>query len=188
MQVHTDPWETLTDNDLRTVEEVATKCLVGGAALADIRGYTEDEMEAVYNFAHNAYQQRKYDEARQLFQFLAENDHTESRFWMGLAASHQMSGTHQQALTAYAMAALLDGTNPRPALHACECYLALADWANGRKALDAVYFLCGTADASTHGDVRKRAAVLSAIIAKANSEFSDKDADSPDTEAPRYES
>lgn len=164
----TDVLASLSESKLLAVEELAKKCLIEGATLADVRGYTEDEMEAVYNFAHNAYRQRKYEEARQLFQFLVENDHAESRFWMGLAASYHMSGSYDQAVTAYGMAAVLDATNPRPAFHAGECYIAMKDSKNARKALDAVEFICGLPGASAHADLRKRAAVLSAKIGKAN--------------------
>ncbi len=168
-----DPLDFLTDRDLLTVEELARKCLEEGATLADVRGYTDDEMEAVYRFAHNAYEQRKYDDAAKLFHFLAENDHTESRFWMGLGASLQMTGGHEEALAAYGVAALLDATNPRPPLHAAECYLALRDLEGGRKALDAVGLICeatageAAANEADHADVASRAAVLSAAIEQA---------------------
>ncbi len=164
MEAATDLLDALSENDLLRVEELAKKCLIEGATLADVRGYTEDELEAVYHFAHNAYQQRKYEEARQLFQFLVHNDHAESRFWMGLAASLQMSGGHKQAVTAYGMAAILDATNPRPALHAGECYLALGDPENARNAFNSVEFICGLPDASAHADLRMRAAALAAAI------------------------
>lgn len=177
MQTETDLLDSLTDSQLLDVEQLATKCLIEGATLADVWGYTADEMEAVYHFAHQAYRQRKYDDALKLFQFLVQNDHTENRFWMGLAASHQLSGNHEQAVTAYGMAAVLDATNPRPALHACECYLAREDWANGRKALEAVNLLCGLPGAEPYADVQKRAGLLSAIIDKADPETNGKAAD-----------
>ena len=168
MQAVPDILDSLSENDLLRVEQLAKKCLIEGATLADIRGYTEDEMEAVYHFAHNAYQQRKYAEALRLFQFLVQNDHAETRFWMGLAASYHMSGSHQQAVTAYGMAAVLDATNPRPALHAGECYLAMEDPQNARKAFEAVVFICGPPGASAHDALRRRAAALIAAIDNAD--------------------
>ena len=121
-------------------------------------------MEVVYHFAHNAYQQRKYEEALRLFQFLVQNDHAETRFWMGLAASYHMSGSHRQAVTAYGMAAVLDATNPRPALYAGECHLAVGDRQNARKAFEAVAFVCGLPGATGHDAVRSRAAALLAAM------------------------
>ena len=177
MQVQPDVLEALTDRDLSTVEELARQCLEQGAALGDIRGYTADEMDAVYLLAHNAYQQRKYGDAGRLFYFLAENDHTESRYWMGLAACLQLTGEHTEAVAAYGMAALLDATNPAPPLHACECYLALHDLAAARKALDAVEFVCETAGGeAAHAAILKRAALLSAAVA-AGGENRDRDSD-----------
>jgi len=176
MQVQPDVLEALTDRDLLTVEELARQCLGQGAALGDIRGYTADEMDAVYLLAHNAYQQRKYEDARKLFYFLAENDHTESRYWMGLAACLQLTGEYTEAVAAYGMAAILDATNPVPPLHACECYLALHDLAAARRALDAVEFVCETTGGGTaHASTLKRAALLSAAVAAAGA---DRDRDS----------
>ena len=167
MQDTFDALNSLTDVQLRWVEKLAVTCLTEGATLADLRGYDDDEIEAVYQFAHNAYQQRRYEDARKLFQFLAGNDHTESRFWMGLAASYQMTGEYEQAVTAYGVAALLDATDPRAPLHACECYVAMRDLESGRKALDAVGLICGeTGGEPVHGEVLRRAALLdSAIVA-----------------------
>ena len=168
MQDPFDALESLTNDQLLTVEKLAARCLTEGATLADVRGCTDDELEAVYNLAHNAYQQQRYEDARKLFQFLAENDHAESRFWMGLAASYQMTGEYEQAVTAYGVAALLDATDPRMPLHACECYVAMNDWESGRKALDAVGLICGeTGGERVHAEVLKRAALLDSAIAAA---------------------
>ncbi len=137
-----DPFETITDEQLQTVEELTKKCLLEGASLGSVRGYTSDELEAVYGLAHNAYRQRKYEQAEQLFLFLVENDHAEHRFWMGLAATQQMSEQHRKALVAFGMTAMLDATNPWPSIHACECYLALGERENARLALDAAEGVC----------------------------------------------
>ena len=168
MQTAAHALESLTDDQLLTVEALAMKCLGQGATLADVRGYSDDEMEAVYHFAHNAYRQRKYEDAKELFRFLAENDHTESRFWMGFAATWQMTGGHEQAATAYGVAAVLDATNPRPPLHACECYLAMNDPETARKALDAVELICEeTGGEAVHGDLLRRVALLASAIESA---------------------
>ena len=141
-----DPFEAITDEQLLTVEELARKCLFEGATLGAVRGYTSDELEAIYHFAHNAYQQHKYEEAVALFLFLVENDHAEHRFWMGLAAAYQMSEQHQRALVAFGMTAFLDATNPWPPIHACECYLAMGDGENARLALDGALGVCEATD------------------------------------------
>ncbi|MDE0659718.1 MAG: SycD/LcrH family type III secretion system chaperone [Gammaproteobacteria bacterium] len=157
--------DRLTDGQLATVEELARRCLGSGATLADVRGYTNDEMEAVYAFAHNAYRQGKYEDAAKLFHFLAENDHTDGRFWMGLGACLHMTGGHDQAVAAYAVAAVLDATNPEPPLRAAECYLATGALDGARKALDAVRLICDEAVApEAQQRVLGRVAVLAAAI------------------------
>lgn len=165
MEAVTDALETLTDQDVVAVEALAKKCLMEGAALADVHGYTEDEMEAVYLLAYNAYRQGKYPDARKLFQFLALNDHVESRFWLGLAATCQVSGEYRQAVAAYEMAAVLEATNPWPPFHAGECYAAMNDWETCAKALEAVEILCeAAAGEEDHAELRARAARLSRIV------------------------
>lgn len=159
-----DLLNSLSDSELQSVEHLATKCLLEGATLADIRGFTANEMEAVYHLAYNAYQQRKYENSLKLFQFLVQHDHSDCRFWMGLAACHQLSGNYKQAVNAYGMSAVLDATNPRPALHACECHLALKDWANARKALDAVNLICGLDTSRQYAGTQMQAKRLAAII------------------------
>ena len=165
MAAVTDALEALTDDELLAVEALAKKCLMEGAALADVQGYTEDEMEAVYHLAYNAYRQGKYPDARKLFQFLALNDHLESRFWMGLAATCQVSGDYRQAVAAYEMAAVLEATNPWPPFHAGECYMAMNDWEKSGEALQAVEVLCDAAEGEEdHSELRARAARLSKVI------------------------
>lgn len=165
MAAVTDALETLTDQEVVAVEELAKKCLTEGAALADVQGYTEDEMEAVYHLAHNAYRQGKHPDARKLFQFLALNDHLESRFWMGLAATCHVSGDYRQAVAAYEMAAVLEATNPWPPFHAGECYMAMKDWERSAKALQAVKILCEAAEGDEdHAELRARTARLSEVV------------------------
>ena len=165
MAAVTDALEALTDQDVVAVEELAKKCLLEGAALADVQGYTEDEMDAVYHLAYNAYRQGKYPDARKLFQFLALNDHVESRFWMGLAATCQMSGDYREAVASYEMAAVLDATNPWPPFHAGECHAAMKDWEKCAKALEAVEILCdAAAGTEDHSELRTRAAHMARAV------------------------
>ena len=157
--------EALTDDELASLEELARRCLMDGAALADVQGHTEDEMEAVYHLAYNAYRQGKYADARKLFSFLALNDHLDSRFWMGLAATCQVSGDYRQAVAGYEMAAVLEATSPWPAFHAGECYMAMNDWERSAKALQAVEILCEAADGEgDRAELRARAAQLSRVV------------------------
>lgn len=168
-----DPFELISDRQLQTVEELARKCLLEGATLGAVRGYTSDELEAVYHFAHNAYGQRKYENAVTLFLFLVENDHAESRFWMGLAAAYQMSGNYQKALVAFGMTAFLDATNPWPPIHACECYLSMGELKNAREALDAAEGVCeATDDEQPNEAARERVSKLERRLAQASASSS----------------
>ena len=155
----------LTDAQYAEVENLALQCLEHGAPISAIRGYSKDEMEAVYNVAYNLYQQQKYQDAKILFLFLTVHEHMDSRFWLGLGGCCQRLGEYKNAIEAYSYAALIEIDDPVFAFHACECYMALEDWENARKAIDAVTTLAELmADKADHTELVKRTEALSQIV------------------------
>ena len=156
-----------SDLQLQKLQELVVECLVDGIPLSAVKGFDDDEIEAVYNVAYNLYQQRQYGKAEQLFTFLTVHEHTDSRFSLGLGGCYQLAEKYQQAITAYSCAALVDATNPMPAFHACECYMALADWENARKAIVAIEMICeAVADEEDHGELLKKVAAMSETISE----------------------
>lgn len=127
------------DEDLKwsKIEDLATDLFQEGASLGAIKGFTVDEIEAAYSVAYSFYQQGKYEDARKLFQYFSTFEHTDRRFWMGLAASLQKLRQYEKAILAYGAASLLDVSDPAPPFHAAECHIAIKDWENARKALEA---------------------------------------------------
>ncbi len=157
--------EAISDQQRQKIEELAVACLVDGIPLSVVKGFSDDEIEAVYNVAYNFYQQHQYDKAETLFFFLALHEHTDSRFSLGLGGCHQLMGKYSQAITAYSCAALADATNPMPAFHACECYMALGDWENARKAIIAIETICeAIADEGDHDELLRKVATMSEMI------------------------
>ncbi len=155
----------LTDEQLKTVEKLAVQCLKSGIPLSVVKGYSTEELEAVYNVTYNLYQQQKYEDAKTLFQFLTLHEPAEGRFWLGLAACYHRLAEHESAINAYSCAALVDATNPIYAFHAGECYLAMEDWENAKKAIEAVTTLCEvTADEEDHTELLKRTETMSQIV------------------------
>ena len=69
-------------NDVKTLIEKR-------ATLKQMKGVTNDELEAVYSLAFGYYQTGKYEEAHKLFQFLVLFDHLNAKYWFGLGATQQ---------------------------------------------------------------------------------------------------
>ncbi|MBQ6339872.1 MAG: tetratricopeptide repeat protein, partial [Kiritimatiellae bacterium] len=98
----------------------AAKKFMDGATIKELKGITNDEMEAVYSLAFNYYRTGRYDEAEKLFNFLALFDHLNAKFWIGVGAVRQVKKDFSGAVQAYGYASFLDLNNPRPQLHAAE--------------------------------------------------------------------
>ena len=125
----------------KEIAEAAGKFL-DGSTLKELKGITNDEMEAVYSLAYNYYRTGKFDEASKLFQFLVLFDHLNAKYWFGMGAVQQVKRDFKTAITSYSYCSFLDLTNPKPQLHAAECYLALGDKENALSALEALDVYC----------------------------------------------
>ena len=155
-----------SDDDLKwqKIEDLATNLLEEGASLGAVKGFGLDEIEAAYSVAYSFYQQGKYQEARKLFQYFSIHEHTDRRFWMGLAACLQKLSEYNKAILAYGAAAMLDVTDPAPPFHAAECHIAIQDWENARTALEAAL---NVAEGETeHASYSQRANALLATVDK----------------------
>lgn len=147
----------LTDEMAVRVEKMALECLEQGTPIADICGYSEEEIEAMYQVAYNLYQQQKHQDAKAVFHFLSMYEHTDARFWLGLGGCCQRLNEFEGAIAAYSCAALADATNPIYPFHACECYLAMKDWETAKKAIESIEILCDMAlDGMDHSQLIKR--------------------------------
>lgn len=81
--------------------------------------------ESLYSQGYAFYQSGLYDRASEIFQILCAKKPLDVRFWLGLGASLQESLHYEEALPAWAMAALLDSKSPYPHFHAAQCCLSL---------------------------------------------------------------
>ncbi len=149
------------------IEEATTlilETLEKGGTLGDIKGFTPEEVEAVYALAYNLFQQQKYEDAEKLFQFLCFYEHLDKRFWMGLGGCRQHLKQYEGAIDAYSVLGMLDMENPYPPLHAADCYVALGDMEKAESALEAAIHWSG--DDDRYQEVKSRAALLLEAIGK----------------------
>jgi type III secretion system low calcium response chaperone LcrH/SycD len=113
----------------------AAKAFASGATMKEVKGITNDELEAVYSLGFGYYNTGKFDDAQKLFEFLVLFDHLNTKYWFALGAVQQARKDFQKAIASYGYSSFLDLENPKPQFHAAECYLALGDKANAASAL-----------------------------------------------------
>ena len=129
--------------DKITEEKIAAaaKSFANGATLKEVRGITNDE----------------------LFEFLVLFDHLSTKYWFALGAVQQAQKDYQKAIASYGYSSFLDLENPKPQLHAAECYLALGDKGNAASAIMALEHYC-PANTDLGREYRAKAAELRKAI------------------------
>ena len=134
-----------------------------GATLKQLKGVSNDELEAIYSLAFGYYRTGKYDDAHKLFQFLVLFDHLNAKFWFGLGATQQALKAYADAVASYGYCSFLNLENPKPQLHAAECFLALGDRRNAASSLEALDAYCPK-DTDIGREYRAKAAKLRELV------------------------
>ncbi len=107
-----------------------------GKTFQEILGYTDVMMEKCYKVAYSCFQRQQYEKASEAFTFLTTLNPTVFNYWLGLGMSEQMCEEYHSALLAYAMAAMVDVTNPIVHYHSANCYRSLSEEESALSALD----------------------------------------------------
>jgi secretion system chaperone SscA len=92
-------------------------------------------LDELYLMAYNFYNNGKYHDAQHCFRMLVTADGHSSKYWTGLGATHQMLKEYKDAIGAYALATMLDKTDPYIHLYAAECFFAEQQGPQGLNAL-----------------------------------------------------
>ncbi|MBJ7263414.1 MAG: SycD/LcrH family type III secretion system chaperone [Burkholderiaceae bacterium] len=109
-----------------------------GGTLAEAKGMTLEECEAVYTLGHARYSQGKHDDAFKIFAYLVAYDHLDSRYQMALAAAMQATHRYEEALQQYMIVTLMRIDDPVPIYHSAECLLALGRTDDAAESLEMV--------------------------------------------------
>ena len=133
------------------------------ATLKQLKGVSNEELEAVYALAFGYYRTGKYDDALKLFKFLVLFDHLNAKFWLGLGAVQQVLRDFQGAVASYGYCSFLKLDDPRPQLHAAECFLAMGDKRNAASSLEALDEYCPR-DTDVGREYRAKAAKLREMV------------------------
>jgi len=99
--------------------------LAEGETLAQIKGLSAEHLEAMYVLAQHTMQTGQVEDAASVFYFLMMLDSTDSKFFTAFAACQQIQKNYEQALRIYAVAQLLDTSDPRVPQNAGVCCLHL---------------------------------------------------------------
>jgi type III secretion system low calcium response chaperone LcrH/SycD len=126
--------------------------------------FTKEHIEGLYTLAYDFYESGKYKEAANFFRFLTVLDHAGKKHWIGLAASQQMQKEYGNAVNNYAVAALLDQTDPYTPFYAAECCFSMGDVERGLEALESAETLAGSED--EFKGLRKKLSLLREAWAK----------------------
>lgn len=153
-----------TDINEAQIKEAAQKFATGFATMRELKGITKAEMEAVYSVGFNMYRTGRYDDAEKIFRFLVLFDHLEPKYWMGVGAIQQVRKDYQGAIASYGYASFLDLQNPKPQLHAAECFLAMGDKVNAASALVALDKYCPPESTPIGREYRAKAAELRKLV------------------------
>lgn len=116
----------------------------------------------VYNLGFNQYNQGKYEEAARYFRFLTFYNHLEPRYAKAMGACLQMMERYPDAISAYAMAIVMDAMDPEPMLRMAECLIAMGEMADAAETLDSVIKVCD--ESGGHEAIKARATALASIL------------------------
>lgn len=103
--------------------------------MREIKGISDQELEAVYSVGFNMYRAGNFAEAEKIFQFLTLIEHTSSRFWTAFGSAQQAQKKFAEAVKSYQMGSFLDLENPKPMYYAAECFFLTGDKENALMAL-----------------------------------------------------
>ena len=114
-----------TEQEEDRIAEQVMQAVLDGASLKDPRGVSTEQMDSLYAFAYEFYEQGRLDDAEKFFHFLCIYDFYNAQYWMGLAAVHQLKQNYQKAVDLYAVAFAQGKHDYRPMLYTGQCQLAL---------------------------------------------------------------
>lgn len=97
---------------------------------------SDKEVEQFYAYGFAQYGSGNWPEAADAFRVLCTRRPLDARFWFGLGATLQEARSYKEALSSWAMVALLKKEDPYPHFHAAECCFSLNLSEEGTKALN----------------------------------------------------
>ena len=133
------------------------EAVLQGATLSDVAHVEQDTLEAGYGLAYSLYTAGNYADAATMFRGLCLYDHTDTRFWMGLAGALQGLNDYAGAVQAYGVAVCTSGMgDPGPVVYGALCNLKLGNKEDATKMFKASLDM-GNAEEAAHAAHHQKA-------------------------------
>lgn len=97
--------------------------------------FTSKDLELIYSLAYAQYENKEFQEANDLFQKLCVFSPMKKHYWIGLASTYRMLKQYEHALIGWAMAAILDDSDPSVHFQAAICHFHLDQKSEATKAI-----------------------------------------------------
>jgi type III secretion system low calcium response chaperone LcrH/SycD len=117
--------------------------------------FTDQECEMIYSQGCAFFRQNKYEKAADVFSFLALYRPLEPRYMSANAMCQKLLKRFDIAVQLFTTVMSLDPGNPKPVMHAAECFLALGEEKVAIESLELVIAMAG--DHAEHAALRERA-------------------------------
>lgn len=112
-------------------------------SLQELCKMSNDTLDVLYKGAKHLYEQQRYQEAADAFSILTFLNAKHHPFWMGLGNSEYFCHRYQAALVAFAMAAIINPSDPYCHIFSCKCYEETKEIDNAINALDLALLTIG---------------------------------------------
>lgn len=110
-----------------------------GYTIADLKGVTPEQMEALYALGYQYYNSDDYENAGNIFKALCLFDPSDERYAMGYAACLQELKEYRRAADMYSLCCVLSGLkDPKPMYYAALCLLKAGERDNAVVALQSL--------------------------------------------------
>jgi len=154
----------MTDKTVEKIAKTAAQLFDGITTVANTKGISRQELEAVYKIGLTYYNTGKTEEAEKIFLFLTLMSHTTAKYWTALGAVRQVKKQYAEAIKAYAAAAMMDVHRPKPHYHAAECALMLGDLDSAESGCKSVLALAPASADPANGEYCAKADKLLKVI------------------------
>lgn len=128
----------MTNEEMQKRMFEMVEALKKGATLGDLQGYSPEEIEVVYSLGYTSYQAGRFDEAEKIFRFACMFAHLEPKYYLALGGALAAQRKYTEAIPTYAYVLMLELNNVEAYGCIADCYLALGNADEARKALEEV--------------------------------------------------
>lgn len=105
-------------------------------------GFSDEMIDAIYEYGYSAFQAGKYEESIKVFSFLRELDLFSYRAAFGIAASYQHLRKFDIAAASYLICTYIDPLNPIPTFHLAYCFEQLGQYLSALEYVEVTIQLC----------------------------------------------